>query len=889
MRKGVVNTAAFLLFLSDGVLARSFVQFEIREAMARQKMILLVHESDARFGAFDFRTGRAEAPADLQELLDTHESLPFRRRGYERDGMLTTLIERAGFKELFDGAQRTEKQQEVLAAVPTEVRHFDLETFHERPVRTRLMDVLLLSKGEAGFTSCVLIHGMGGTGKTVTAVAVVQETAVRRHFSKIYWLVVGQDATGPKIRLLQSVLYGQLTGKEVESEEVQAKDEQEWLGKLEAAMTMERSLVVLDDPWLPEQVRYLNPVDGSRTDHRLLVTTRIRGLMPKATCVELLVMGKDEAVVLLLDVANIEKATYLASHVGLSWQQRAAYEIADECGLLPMTLAITAQVVKSWGDGWEDSVLPLLKQEHGSGRGPSTAEERIIGAGLKSLKGEDVGSIEELFRMFAVTQEDFVHSMAVIELLWRSCCRSVQGGNMGGDLSARLKVRQWTNLLLDRSLLLGSSSKGVHLHDIVLTHLRKTWSASELRSLHARVVEGLVMASRERVAATGEGLQETGSTAQAFGGEEVDWYACNVGSFHVKQSLDASVAVVESEEVKGWLLLDEKVMSQQAALAVGQDGLEELCGHYTEEGELVDAAKTKWSVVALIGGRTAVRIACMNEALALLERSAMATTNEGQQLELDILRGLARCSPGGSTERARADARICELMKNRALRIDPWAIIASQHFPAVYMLLGVARTAYDNGRTVTLESRLKGTKMYYEKALPLMRKAADGGMGARKEVNMAAEATGGFLFYSSMQNTEEGVAIVQEAADRVWGSDCKRLMKIVTAQAFDRHHLIWRSTGLRVCLIAMYAQNPAEKTGNVQMLADTADRICQYMLAYARASPPPGPEVTGALFTFATYTGIELPSHFQPQHQSVQRFYEAYGIRSPAAALEWYH
>jgi hypothetical protein len=63
----------------------------------------------------------------------------------------------------------------------------------------------------------------------------------------------------------------------------------------------------------------------------------------------------------------------------------------------------TAQVVKSWGDGWEDSVLPLLKQENGSGRAPSMAEERIIGAGLKSLKGEDVGSIDELFRMFAVT------------------------------------------------------------------------------------------------------------------------------------------------------------------------------------------------------------------------------------------------------------------------------------------------------------------------------------------------------------------------------------------------------------------------------------------------------------------------------------------------------
>jgi hypothetical protein len=64
--------------------------------------------------------------------------------------------------------------------------------------------------------------------------------------------------------------------------------------------------------------------------------------------------------------------------------------------------------------------------------------------------------------------------MAVIELLWRSCCCTPSteatgkgGGNIG--LGARLKVRQWAQLLIDQSLLLGSSSKGVHLHDIVLT------------------------------------------------------------------------------------------------------------------------------------------------------------------------------------------------------------------------------------------------------------------------------------------------------------------------------------------------------------------------------------------------------------------------------------
>ena len=45
-------------------------------------------ESDARYGGFDFRAAREAAPADLRELLDNTESLPFRRRGYERDGML---------------------------------------------------------------------------------------------------------------------------------------------------------------------------------------------------------------------------------------------------------------------------------------------------------------------------------------------------------------------------------------------------------------------------------------------------------------------------------------------------------------------------------------------------------------------------------------------------------------------------------------------------------------------------------------------------------------------------------------------------------------------------------------------------------------------------------
>ena len=115
----------------------------------------------------------------------------------------------------------------------------------------------------------------------------------------------------------------------------------------------QRALIVLDDPWMSEQVRLLNPIDSShQTGHRLLITTRIRDLVPKATRLELPLMGRDEAVALLLELANVEEAEYLKDHPGSAWPPRAAYTIAAECGLLPVTLTIAAQVVRSWGDGW---------------------------------------------------------------------------------------------------------------------------------------------------------------------------------------------------------------------------------------------------------------------------------------------------------------------------------------------------------------------------------------------------------------------------------------------------------------------------------------------------------------------------------------------------------
>ena len=77
--------------------------------------------------------------------------------------MLRTVIERAGFKELFESSRS--KADTVLATVPSAVSHISCDALFERPVQAELVELLLLPKEAERFTSCVLVHGMGGTGK----------------------------------------------------------------------------------------------------------------------------------------------------------------------------------------------------------------------------------------------------------------------------------------------------------------------------------------------------------------------------------------------------------------------------------------------------------------------------------------------------------------------------------------------------------------------------------------------------------------------------------------------------------------------------------------------------------------------------------------------------
>jgi hypothetical protein len=494
-------------------------------------------------------------------------------------------------------------------------------------------------------------------------------------------------------------------------------------------------------------------------------------------------------------------------------------------------------------------------------------EERIIGAGLKSLKGEDAPAIKALFEMFAVTQEDFVHPMAVIELLWRMCCTS--STEAAGGLSARLKVRQWTQVLIDQSLLLGSSAKGMHLHDIVLTYLRSTQSAVGMRALQKRVVEGLVAASTDRTAATGRGFQDTGSTAKAFDGEEVDWYVCNVASYHVKQSMDPSLTLVENDDLQRWLQVDDELIVRAVAAAMGMAELDLLLAGYSAAEEWFKASKVAWAM-GMVSVDRPTFLKHAKAALDFLQRAGSATTAElggvdqrrssVQQLELGMRGKLAYVFATRSPDKKPNAARMMELMaQNKSLRCDPLGLCLMSIVPRVWALLGVHPSYWDAGKIATQDTVCEGLRLWMYEAMPLYLKAMEESVGARKECIRIGYVLSGSVDYMGNRSDQTADAH-HRVLEEKWGEDGSILSAGCMDYRFDRHFAISKAIGMKFeqLMAFSFAQGATEHCGDVQQMVQLFEKQLGAMREFFKRGVV-GIELGYYLCLVApSFTGLEL-------------------------------
>jgi hypothetical protein len=346
----------------------------------------------------------------------------------------------------------------------------------------------------------------------------------------------------------------------------------------------------------------------------------------------------------------------------------------------------------------------------------------------------------------------------------------------------------------------------------------------ELRALQKRVVDGLVAASTERTAATGRGFQDTGSTVKAFDGEEVDWYVCNVASYHVKQSMDRLLALVENEDLKRLLLLDDETIVRAAALSVGMSELEMLTANYSAAEEWMEAAKVVWAMGMMSGDSD--RLKHGESALDLLAQAGSATP-QAQQLELDMRGTLGFRMRTGTPEKKANTARMTELMaQNKTLRVDPLALYLMSISPVVVALCGLHPKMWDAGKIATADTVTEGLRVKVYKAFPLFAKAVEESIGARKECIQITYELAFVVTYMSFCSTDQTAEMHQQLHDEKWGRDGSILTAGCMQYSFDRHYAIAKGIGARLdCYLCWpMVRGVAEHCGDVQQMVELYEK-----------------------------------------------------------------
>jgi hypothetical protein len=240
--------------------------------------------------------------------------------------------------------------------------------------------------------------GMGGIGKTVTGLAIARDHNVREFFDQIVWLPLGQTPVMDKLRQLA---LEQLTGEDMAPDAT----EEEKVTQLRLAMAGKSVLLCLDDLWETEHEDRLNFIDPA-TQSRVLISTRVRGLLTGAAAIEVNAPSEEDAISIVMAAAQMPRGASPPS---------AAREIVKQCGRLPLALGMAGKLILQLGltDNW-DGVSDILREELRE-HADMSSEQRVIRASLAGLDGSerDKTGVRNLFKLFGLVSACWSHSRVV--------------------------------------------------------------------------------------------------------------------------------------------------------------------------------------------------------------------------------------------------------------------------------------------------------------------------------------------------------------------------------------------------------------------------------------------------------------------------------------------
>jgi hypothetical protein len=306
------------------------------------------------------------------------------------------------------------------------------------------------------------LHGMGGTGKSVVAAAVARDADVQRAFPDgVIWVSVGQNPDAATIQLRQAQVVDALNEPPFGVADVEQRKTR--LGRL---FENRRCLLILDDVWRGADVGAFG-TPGPRC--RVLITTRDRALITNLGALEL-----------PLDVlTDNEAATLLADWAGQSRQDLlpAAADVIEECGNLPLALAMVGAMVRGKPDRWDNVLHKLRNHDLAQIRRdfPNYPYPSLFRAIEVSVEALEPPSARDRYLDFAVFDRNASIPMAALEAYWEP---------EGLDKYA---VQDVVDVLVDRSLLQRGAGGRLRLHDLQLDFLIK--HAGDLAALHGRFLD----------------------------------------------------------------------------------------------------------------------------------------------------------------------------------------------------------------------------------------------------------------------------------------------------------------------------------------------------------------------------------------------------------------
>lgn len=124
--------------------------------------------------------------------------------------------------------------------------------------------------------------------------------ATRKRFSQLVWVSFGQT---PILQTCQAVAYFQLTGKELPPTMSTVEHKQ----ALNNAFANKNVLLILDDVWEREHAEaFVNALDDN-TGSKVLLSSRVRGVLEGGTIVDIHLPSDEDAVAMLMREAGFEE------------------------------------------------------------------------------------------------------------------------------------------------------------------------------------------------------------------------------------------------------------------------------------------------------------------------------------------------------------------------------------------------------------------------------------------------------------------------------------------------------------------------------------------------------------------------------------------------------